>query len=409
MYAVYSSLETDSPIMCLNQVIGVNREDLNEPYVDGALFGQELLELDGRGYKSICLHINCPGGNVVDGFNIVNAILQTKTPVDTFNSGICASMAAVIFMAGRKRIMADYSSLMIHNPFGGDDNKMLNTLRQSCITLLSSKSKISDKEIETMMNKETWLMPEECLEMGFCTEIQTTSESNKKGMPSASIRAMWQGAQTIQNKIYNLSNTPIMAETTNPGSVQARIGTSLIAAYLDLSVDANEGSVLQAVKNRVNTEILARTKKEEELDEMRAALAVSKKAFGEMEDKYNKLVKDVADEKAVAAATAKADSDARAAAETNTKKVEATSYLQPHVKTGRIKAEAVDQLVATAMVMGLDTIKALVENVPLTKTAASAQEAAKEVKNELKDGEIPCDAMHLMARVQANVRNQKKI
>jgi ATP-dependent protease ClpP protease subunit len=33
--------------------------------------------------------------------------------------GLAASIAAVIFQAGRKRVMADYAKLMYHNPSGG--------------------------------------------------------------------------------------------------------------------------------------------------------------------------------------------------------------------------------------------------------------------------------------------------
>ena len=65
----------------------------------------QLLYLDhSDSKKDISLYINSPGGVVMDGYNIYNAILRSKTPVDTYNVGIAASIAGVIFMAGRKDI-----------------------------------------------------------------------------------------------------------------------------------------------------------------------------------------------------------------------------------------------------------------------------------------------------------------
>jgi len=98
---------SDEPIMLINTHIGFDEAD--GMGIDGALFQKELLFLDTLGKKRIQVWINCVGGIVMDGYNIGSAILKTKTPVDTYNVGIAASIAGVLFMCGRNRVMMDYA------------------------------------------------------------------------------------------------------------------------------------------------------------------------------------------------------------------------------------------------------------------------------------------------------------
>ena len=144
------------PIMLINTHIGFDVED--GMGVDGAEFQRELLQLDSMGKKRIQVWINSPGGNVMDGYNIFSAICDSKTPVDTYAKGMVASIAGAIFMAGRKRYMTDYSSLMMHNPFGGDDKKQLGIMKDSIATMIHSKSQLPQSEVGYMMDKTTWIV-----------------------------------------------------------------------------------------------------------------------------------------------------------------------------------------------------------------------------------------------------------
>jgi len=399
MYAVYSSLNSETPIMLLNQPIGMDRENPANPYIDGALFGQEILELDNGVYKSLCVHINSPGGNVVEGYNICNAILQSKLPVDTMCTGIAASMAATVFMMGRKRIMADYSSLMIHNPFGGDDKKMLGALRDSLIKMVSAKCKVSEDEVQKMMARETWLSAEEALEKGFCTEIVKTSETNQHRMPKASVYAMWNEANNIQN--YTTSKKENMSDNTQAKAT----GLGLIANYLELNVEASESAILTALRTKVNTEIQARTKAEDSVSELQSQM---KKKEQEMEDLRNQLskanneMKEIKD--AAAAAQAKAEKETKEAADAKIK-AEAKAYIQPFVDAKRIAASQVDFYVETAVTMGMEKVKAALGDAPVNKkqpAEAKVETGAAAANGAIDPNEVPANAMSYMARIQAN-------
>lgn len=65
--------------------------------------------------KPIRLYINSPGGAVSDGFGLMDAIMQSITPVHTINLGECASMALLIFMAGHERYSFKHGEFLLHD------------------------------------------------------------------------------------------------------------------------------------------------------------------------------------------------------------------------------------------------------------------------------------------------------
>ena len=147
----------------------------------------------------------------MDGYKIFNAILKSKTKVDTYNVGIAASIAAVIFQAGRKRVMADYSLLMYHNPYGGDDTE-LKKMRESLAIMIAERTSNSKEAVLKMMDKTTWIGAAEALSIGFCDEIEYSSEANVK---HGNVKAMWTAGRAMAKtnfspKIQNLINDKII-------------------------------------------------------------------------------------------------------------------------------------------------------------------------------------------------------
>lgn len=228
----------------------LNRE-IGQDYgmIDAALFQEELMELDNMGKKRIQVWINSPGGLVLDSYNIYNAILKSKTPVDTYNVGIAASMAGAIFMAGRKRFMADYARLMMHPVGNSTDSKQYSTLMDSISTMLCSKSKCSEEDVRYMMSNTTWLTASEAFEKGFCTDIENTSTSNSKY------------AKHDASALWEVANSLII---TNTKTFQMK----KVANLLNLNEDANEASI----ENAVNKLIEANNKVVSEKQALEASL-----------------------------------------------------------------------------------------------------------------------------------------
>ena len=82
----------------------------------------QLLFLDSSDPgKDISIYINSPGGSVYAGYGIYDTMQYISCDVSTICTGMAASMAAVLLVAGtqRKRFALPHSRVMIHQPLGG--------------------------------------------------------------------------------------------------------------------------------------------------------------------------------------------------------------------------------------------------------------------------------------------------
>ena len=82
----------------------------------------QLLYLDSSDPgKDISIYINSPGGSVYAGLGIYDTMQFVNSDVQTICTGMAASMAAVLLVAGKegKRSALPHSRVMIHQPLGG--------------------------------------------------------------------------------------------------------------------------------------------------------------------------------------------------------------------------------------------------------------------------------------------------
>lgn len=72
---------------------------------------------------NINIFISSPGGSVFSGIAIASAIMESKATVSTIIAGLAASIAAVIWLAGKNLYVLPYSLLMIHGSSHFDGGK----------------------------------------------------------------------------------------------------------------------------------------------------------------------------------------------------------------------------------------------------------------------------------------------
>ena len=146
--------------------------------VNAKQFVDELKEITA---ETINLRINSPGGSVIDGNAMFNALQRHPAKVVTHIDGLAASMASVIAMAGDEVHMADNALLMIHNPWTmsiGDadelraDADLLDKMSASIVSAYG-RSQYEPEQIKDLMNKETWLSAQEAFDAGFIDHIST--------------------------------------------------------------------------------------------------------------------------------------------------------------------------------------------------------------------------------------------
>lgn len=153
----------------------------DESETSAEYFRKQLEEIPDTG--TIELHVNSNGGSVKEGVAIYNQLKQHKAKKICYVDGFAYSVASVICMACDKIIMGQGTSMLIHNMAMEvcGDAKTLRKCADDLDVLMESNRKIymervknlTEDQLIEMMDKETFLTPEQCLEYGFCDEIGT--------------------------------------------------------------------------------------------------------------------------------------------------------------------------------------------------------------------------------------------
>lgn len=124
--------------------------------------------------------INSPGGDVQAGQEIYSILKDIKNHVTINVQSIAASAASMIAMAGDTVKMSPVALLMIHNAStctSGDYRDMqhtadvLQTVNTAIMQAYIAKTGKTEDELKDMMDRETWLTANQCLENGFADEI----------------------------------------------------------------------------------------------------------------------------------------------------------------------------------------------------------------------------------------------
>lgn len=144
-------------------------------------------EIEALDVDTLNVYLNSYGGEVGEGLAIYNSLKRHKAKVITHDDGFAASIASVIFMAGDERIMSNASLLFIHNAWtytGGNANELrkqaddLEVITQASINTYMEHVNISEEELKAMLDAETWISPQDALEMGFATAVVNDSSKN---------------------------------------------------------------------------------------------------------------------------------------------------------------------------------------------------------------------------------------
>lgn len=140
-------------------------------------------ELDNLGdIKTLNVFINSPGGDVFEGVAIYNMLKRHKAHVNVHVDGLAASIASVIAMAADTIYMPSNAMMMIHNAWmftAGDSNalreaadmldKVNTSIRQSYLD--KAGDAITEEDLTTLMDKESWLTAQECYDYGLCDVV----------------------------------------------------------------------------------------------------------------------------------------------------------------------------------------------------------------------------------------------
>ena len=142
----------------------------------------KLLYLDSINHEDISIYINSPGGEVNQGFAIIDTMNLIQSDVATYCVGHACSMGAIILACGKKgkRYILENAEVMIHQPSGGargksDDVEVLSNCLVKCkdklIQILADRTRKSKKEITQYFYHDYYMDSDEAKSFGIVDVI----------------------------------------------------------------------------------------------------------------------------------------------------------------------------------------------------------------------------------------------
>ena len=149
----------------------------------------QLLFLDSSDPgKDISIYVNSPGGSVHAGLGIYDTMQFISSDVATICTGMAASMAAVLLVAGKegKRSALKHSRVMIHQPMGGAQGQAsdieitareIQKLKKELYTIIAEHSHTDFDKVWADSDRDYWMTAEEAKEYGMIDRVMMRKEN----------------------------------------------------------------------------------------------------------------------------------------------------------------------------------------------------------------------------------------
>ena len=132
--------------------------------------------------KDINVYINSPGGSVYAGLGIYDTMQFIQSDVATICTGMAASMAAVLLVAGAegKRSALPHSRVMIHQPLGGVQGQAsdieieareIQKIKKELYTIIAEHSHTDFDKVWADSDRNYWMTAEEAKEYGMIDQV----------------------------------------------------------------------------------------------------------------------------------------------------------------------------------------------------------------------------------------------
>lgn len=143
----------------------------------------QLLYLDSADPgKDVNIYLNSPGGSVYAGLGIYDTMQYIQSDVATICTGIAASMAAVLLVAGQKgkRFALQHSRVMIHQPMGGAQGQASDIeitareilkLKHELYSIIAQHSGQPIEKVERDSDRDYWMTSEEAKAYGMIDKV----------------------------------------------------------------------------------------------------------------------------------------------------------------------------------------------------------------------------------------------
>lgn len=130
--------------------------------------------------KPILLYVVSNGGSVAAGYELIDAIMNSKTPIYTINLGYQYSMGFLIGLAGHKRFATQNATFLMHDGSNfvydsgakvQDRMKFDMRLEERTKAYILSRGNLTSEEYDSKFRVEWYMFADEAKERGFVDYI----------------------------------------------------------------------------------------------------------------------------------------------------------------------------------------------------------------------------------------------
>lgn len=209
--------------------------------------------------------IDSIGGDVDKGISIYEYLRGLNKKVTTESVNNCASIAAIIFLAGETRIAG--CPIMIHNPYidniSGDQKtlemaaKWIGEAEKQYEKICSERTRLTAETLSTLMDNETYISPSQAVSFGFATQskIIAIAKLNNSNI-NKNAKTMSTGKKSLRELLGLKPKAKAMQLTTADGStltVNSESGNPQVGdeASPDGSFTMEDGSVITVADGKI--------------------------------------------------------------------------------------------------------------------------------------------------------------
>lgn len=364
-------------------------------------FNEEFLWLQEYVRPSkIIVAINSEGGSVIYGMSTFSLINSCPIETECVIEGFAASMGSIIWAAGKRLYMHDYSLLMIHNPFiedssdDEDTKRTIEVFRNQIETVYVKRFGLSEEQVRDIMDgKEnldgTYFTAQEAVDAGIIPESHVIETE-----------------RAVTDKIGD-----VMAEAKEGGkdvqvremftSIAAEISNEKLIAKLETITNKNQPKTQHLMNEKDFKEIVAKLGLKEDatmvavsakvgdLLKAKDELAALQSKHSELEIKFTGKETDVSNMKGELA-TVKAELQKYKDAEAAALKAEIESVVDAAVAAGKITAEAKEswiQMAQNNFEVVKDTLASIEGRMVVSKEIAKDPKNQEQAQDALTDAE----------------------
>lgn len=366
--------------------------------------------------SEINILINSAGGNVVEGMKVFTKILNCPIPTRTTIAGIAASMGSVIWAAGQKLYMSDFSLLMIHNPWMGADmddpnnRQIIEAFKKQITTVYCKRFGFSEDKVKEIMDGQpgcdgTFLTAQDAVDQGFIPAnhvIETPQTIKDKVAAAVKGNTNSASVQAIMSLVLgqNYQQQPQSAISDKEPKGNDNINSQINQKKMEeLKVVASQLGIQGEVSlEKVSDAILQLKQGKADLKKASDELATVKSELNDLKIKHEA-------EKATSASLQKSLDEVKSELQTykDKEKAERTAainaMIDEAIAAGKISAEAKASWVAMAE-QNFDMVKSSLESIPARQQLSKQIAGAPENRQAAQDG-----ALTEEQKIQAHVES----